>query len=156
MYEQFIHAENNIKEFELFLANISKSISASSDSFPLIMSHIVLEIVSMKKIEFKKYSWKHKMDFQRNINTITWLNGRHLIISSSNTSVLKCEHFTRKWIFPCLWDLVKKWLSITINTMASFTRNLKWFIRRRFRIQNIYATFINNLNKLDQREIRVG
>ena len=42
-YEQFINTENNIKQRNLnsFFANISKTISATSDSFPLIMSHVL-------------------------------------------------------------------------------------------------------------------
>ena len=41
-YEQFVSTENNIKQMNLnsFFANISKTIYATSDSFPLIMSHI--------------------------------------------------------------------------------------------------------------------
>ena len=40
-YEQFIKAENNIKQKNLntFLADISKTIFPTSDSFPLIMLH---------------------------------------------------------------------------------------------------------------------
>ena len=43
-YEQFIKAENNIKQKNLnsFFANISKTLSATSDSFPLIMSQMCL------------------------------------------------------------------------------------------------------------------
>ena len=42
-YDTFINAKNNIKQRNLnttFFANISKTISPTSDSFPLIMSHI--------------------------------------------------------------------------------------------------------------------
>lgn len=40
-YEQFINAENNITQNNLnpVCANISKTVSATSDSFALIMSH---------------------------------------------------------------------------------------------------------------------
>ena len=41
-YEQFISTKSNIKQKNLnsFFANISETIFATSDSFPLIMSHI--------------------------------------------------------------------------------------------------------------------
>ena len=46
-YEQFINTQNNVKQndFNSFFANISKTISATSDSFPLILSHIVFRLV---------------------------------------------------------------------------------------------------------------
>ena len=41
-YEQYIDAENNVKQKNLnsFFVNISKTTPATSDSCPLIMSHI--------------------------------------------------------------------------------------------------------------------
>ena len=48
--EQFINIEINIKQNNLnsFYANISKTISAISDVFPLVMSHISLSNMVME------------------------------------------------------------------------------------------------------------
>ena len=75
-YEQFRNTQNNIKQKDLnsFFADISKTISATSDSFPLIMS---------MKVDFSSSSGNEIKNIWNAVKTIANLSAYKLFCSIS-------------------------------------------------------------------------
>ena len=121
-YDAFVNTKNNTQQKNLntVFANISRTISPTSDSFPLIMSHIwIHQFITVSRFNFRnalnnnKHAWycygptlmilKIGIEIKNHDGRYLRVNTQHLATSfttqkkfsfSSNSQILNPSHFT--------------------------------------------------------------
>ena len=146
-YKKFISIKNNVKQNNLtsFFANFSKTISPTSNSFLLIMSHITIKLRPYELMNIiaqinNIHSWWAEQVRGYDMGWLSWNSNDLIILIHIMLLIVFCRipcHAWKVWLLhfmpnsrPCLWGYtygkINTWFIHVDLSMPLYLTSFEW------------------------------